>query len=167
MNMRIKNQYYRRRDEKMFLPLLSKKNIQSVNQHIMGQIKLKVKKQYCEVANKKGYVTRATRYSRISAREVVEYAAQNSGINRGQLMAAMYALEQSFENFLCNGHSVEFAELGTFRISVQAKLGDTAAEAGADAVRKRRIIYRPSVQLKRLVDDITLEVQSTEDDDEE
>lgn len=130
----------------------------------MGKIELQVNKQLCGVTGKQGYVTRAKRYSRISAREVVEYAAQNSGINPGQLMAAMYALEQSFQNFLCNGHSVEFAELGTFRISVQATMADTADQAGAAAVHGRRILYLPSVQLKQIVKDIKLENSYTEEE---
>ena len=127
----------------------------------MAKIELQVNKQLCGVTGKEGYVTRAKRYSRISAKEVVEYAAQNSGINPGQLMAAMYALEQSFQNFLCNGHSVEFAELGTFRISVQAKMADTPDQAGSAAVHGRRIVYLPSVQLKNIVKDIALEQSSS------
>lgn len=122
-----------------------------------GKISLQVRKQLCGLTGEEGYVTHAKCYSRITANEVVEYAAQNSGINRGQLMAAMYALEQSFENFLCNGHSVEFAELGTFRISVQARMGETAADAGSAAVHTRKIVYLPSKQMKQLVNDITLE----------
>lgn len=131
------------------------------NQLVMPKIKVQVKKQHCEVAGGSGYVTRSLRYTRITAREVVDYAAQNSGINRGQLMAAMYALEQSFENFLFNGHSVEFAEIGTFRVSVKAKMGETAEEAGSAAVYKRKIVYLPSVQLKRSLERITVEQVSS------
>lgn len=127
----------------------------------MAKIKVQVKKQYSGVLGRSGYVTRSLRYSRISAREVVEYAAQNSGINRGQLMAAMYALEQSFENFLFNGHSVELAEIGTFRISVQAKMGESAGDGGSAAVHTRKIVYLPSVQLKHSLKEMTVEQVSS------
>ena len=62
------------------------------------------------ILKKEGYVSRAVTYSKIDGEDVLEYAAQNSGINPGQLSAAMYAIRQSFINFLMNGHSVELPE---------------------------------------------------------
>ena len=78
----------------------------------------------------------------------MEYAAQNSGINPGQLSAAMYAIRQSFINFLLNGHSVELPGVGIFRVGVNAKMVDEASMVSVDQIYRRKIHYLPSIDLK-------------------
>lgn len=125
----------------------------------MGTIKLKVQRQRLAALNRYAYVTRPRRYSRIDADDLLRYASQNSGINRGQLAASLYAFQQEFENFLCNGHSVELPTLGTFRFSVRAYASDTAGGGGADAVWRRKIIFRPSPYVCRLLEELNLETE--------
>ena len=123
----------------------------------MGTIKLKVQRQRLAPLNRYAYVTRPRRYSRIEAEDLISYASQNSGINRGQLAASLYAFQQTFEDFLCNGHSVEFPALGSFRFSVRAHASDTREGGGADAVWRRKILFRPSSYVCRLLNELSLE----------
>lgn len=125
----------------------------------MGNIILKVARQQMGALGRTGYMTRANRYSRINANEVIRMAALNSGINPGQMAAAMYAVEQTFANFLCNGHSVELLDVGTFKFSVNARLGETAEQAGAEAVYRRKILFRPSTHVKQLLSDVVLQTE--------
>ena len=129
-----------------------------------GQVKLSVKKQNVYVAGGEGYITRAVRYSTIDSDSVLEYAALNSGINRAMIAASVEAVLQTFENFLCNGHSVQLPRVGTFRFGVNASFASTEDEGGADAVTRRKVYFLPSSYLKGLLEDISL---STEDSDEE
>ncbi|MDD7063213.1 MAG: hypothetical protein PUJ36_10145, partial [bacterium] len=87
-------------------------------------------------------------YSKIDGEDVLEYAAQNSGINQAQLSAAMYAIRQSFINFLLNGHSVELPGVGIFRVGVNAKMVDEASMVSVDQIYRRKIHYLPSIDLK-------------------
>ena len=100
------------------------------------------------ILKKEGYVSRAVTYSKIDREDVLEYAAQNSGINPGQLSAAMYAIRQSFINFLLNGHSVELPGVGIFRVGVNAKMVDEASMVSVDQIYRRKIHYLPSIDLK-------------------
>ena len=100
------------------------------------------------ILKKEGYVSRAVTYSKIDGDEVLELAAQNSGINPGQLSAAMYAIRQSFINFLLNGHSVELPGVGIFRVGVNAKMVDEASMVSVDQIYRRKIHYLPSIDLK-------------------
>ena len=100
------------------------------------------------ILKKEGYVSRAVTYSQIDGEDVLEYAAQNSGINPGQLSAAMYAIRQSFINFLLNGHSVELPGVGIFRVGVNAKMVDEASMVSVDQIYRRKIHYLPSIDLK-------------------
>ena len=100
------------------------------------------------ILKKEGYVSRAVTYSKIDGEDVLEYASQNSGINQAQLSAAMYAIRQSFINFLLNGHSVELPGVGTFRVGVNAKMVDEASQVSVDQIYRRKIHYLPSIALK-------------------
>ena len=100
------------------------------------------------ILKKEGYVSRAVTYSKIDGEDVLEYAAKNSGINPGQLSAAMYAIRQSFINFLLNGHSVELPGVGIFRVGVNAKMVDEASMVSVDQIYRRKIHYLPSIDLK-------------------
>ena len=100
------------------------------------------------ILKKEGYVSRAVTYSKIDGEDVLEYAAQNSGINQAQLSAAMYAIRQSFINFLMNGHSVELPGVGIFRVGVNAKMVDEVSKVSVDQIYRRKIHYLPSIDLK-------------------
>ena len=100
------------------------------------------------ILKKEGYVSRAVTYSKIDGEDVLEYASQNSGINPGQLSAAMYAIRQSFINFLLNGHSVELPGVGIFRVGVNAKMVDEVSKVSVDQIYRRKIHYLPSIDLK-------------------
>ena len=132
-----------------------------------GQVKLSVKKQTVYVAGGEGYITRAIRYSTIDSDSVLEYAALNSGINRAMIAASVEAVLQTFENFLCNGHSVQLPRIGNFRFGVNANFASTEDEGGADAVTRRKVYFTPSAYLKGLLDDISLSTEDSDEDEDE
>ena len=129
---------------------------------------MKVNAAYQKVAilNKEGYVSRAVTYSKIDGDEVLELAAQNSGINQAQLSAAMYAIRQSFVNFLLNGHSVELPGVGIFRVGVNAKMVDEATKVSVDQIYRRKIHFLPSTALKDRLTRISFSTDPTEMDAE-
>ena len=118
------------------------------------------------ILNKEGYVSRAVTYSKIDGEDVLEYAAQNSGINQAQLSAAMYAIRQSFVNFLLNGHSVELPGVGIFRVGVNAKMVDEATKVSVDQIYRRKIHFLPSTVLKDRLTRISFSTDPTEMDTE-
>ena len=97
---------------------------------------------------------------------MLEYAAQNSGINQAQLSAAMYAIRQSFVNFLLNGHSVELPGVGIFRVGVNAKMVDEATKVSVDQIYRRKIHFLPSTVLKDRLTRISFSTDPTEMDAE-
>lgn len=121
-----------------------------------GKIMLKVNYQRVAVKDKRAYVTRAITYSRITKDMLLARAAANTGIRRGTLYAAMDAVINEFQNFLLNGHSVELPLLGTFAFGIKAKISDTREDAGAEKVYRRRLIFRPSPELKADVKGVSL-----------
>ena len=116
----------------------------------MGKVVLKTNLQMIALKKKDAWVTRSVTYSRIDADELLNRAAANSGIRRGIIYQAADAINNEFANFLMNGHSVELPLIGTFRFGVNAHVADTEEAAGADKVYRRKLIYRPSTELRRL-----------------
>lgn len=114
----------------------------------MSKIKVNASLQRVALLDREGYVSRTVTYSKISGDEMLEYAAMNSGINQGQLAACMYAIQQSFQNFIMNGHSVELPGVGTFRVSVNAHMADDAESAVADNIYRRKVVFTPSKKIK-------------------
>ena len=119
------------------------------------------------ILDKEGYVSRAVTYSKIDGDEVLELAAQNSGINQAQLSAAMYAIRQSFVNFLLNGHSVELPGVGIFRVGVNAKMVDEATKVSVDQIYRRKIHFLPSTVLKDRLTRISFSTDPMETSPEE
>ena len=128
----------------------------------MSKMKVNAAFQRVAILNKEGYVSRAVTYSKIDGEDVLELAAQNSGINQAQLSAAMYAIRQSFVNFLLNGHSVELPGVGTFRVGVNAKMVNEASQVSVDQIYRRKIHYLPSIALKDRLTRISFSTDPTE-----
>ena len=118
------------------------------------------------------YVTSPVTYSKITADDLLEAAARNSGINDATIYAGMRAVVNEFENFLMNGHSVQVPLLGTYRLSLRGKAVATEEEAGANAIYRRGIIYTPTTRLKAKLNSINLsalpaDILTTADDEPE
>lgn len=102
------------------------------------------------------YLTTPVNYLRITSNELLEAAARNSGINKATIFAGLNAVVNEFENYLLKGHPVQVPELGSFRVSLNAKAAATAEEAGAKKVYRRRIIFTPTTDLRTKLNEVAL-----------
>ena len=129
----------------------------------MGKMRVNAAFQRVAILQKEGYVSRAVTYSKIDGEDVLEYAAQNSGINQAQLAASMYAIRQSFINFLLNGHSVELPGVGIFRVGVNAKMVDAPEMISVNQIYRRKIHFLPSITLKDRLERIAFSTDPNEE----
>lgn len=122
----------------------------------MAKILVKSKLQRLAAQKKDAYVTRVVNLPLIDADTLLERAADNSGLRRGVLYAAVDAVNNEIKNFLANGHPVEVPMLGIFRFAVNAHASETMEDAGTAQIYRRKIIYRPTVALNRYINTINL-----------
>lgn len=87
-------------------------------------------------------------YSNIGAEAVVDYAVQNSNMERSVIEQAMVGLQEAINTFLCNGHPLQFWPLGSFRVSLGGKGAPTPREVTAASITSARIVFAPSPLLK-------------------
>lgn len=100
------------------------------------------------------YATIQPIYSNINSDAVIDYAVMNSKIERSVLQQAAIGIANAVKNFVCNGHSVNLAPLGTFRPVITSVGSATAAEVSAANIRGVRIAFSPGrglSQMRKLV----------------
>lgn len=129
----------------------------------MAKIWLRTKLQNLAMKKKEAYVTRTVTFPPIDKDQLLERAADNSGIRRGVIYAAADAITNEIQNFLVNGHSVEVPLLGHFRFGINAKATNTEKEAGASQVYRRKIHYTPNKAIWRTLQQVNFVSEPTDD----
>lgn len=107
----------------------------------------------------KGFILRPVRYSTMSSKDILEYCTQNSMVPPAYVAATMHALTQSIRNFLLNGHSVEFPNLGTFRITCESTATNDLELAGIRQLLDFKNRFLPSNDLKEELAKIECELE--------
>ena len=135
-----------------------------------GIINVKTNYQRVGYADEMKYITSTTRYSTISQEQLIDFACENSGIAKAQMVASFYALTQQIKFFLLNGHSLALGDLGYFYLSAKTKATDNPKEAGVNAVEGLSLKFRQSSKMREMIDTGTLlndlVTASTTDDNE-
>ena len=126
--------------------------------------KILVKAQQQSVYNLNGsgttglaYVLRPVRYTTMNAEDIINYCVANSIVPKAYLSASMIALAQCIENFLLNGHSVEFPNLGIFSLTSSGISEADINKVGMEQLHKLNVRFLPCTELKAEVEAVTLE----------
>lgn len=130
--------------------------------NIMSKILVKAQQQPVFNLNGSGttglaYVLRPVRYTTMNAEDIVNYCVANSVVPKAYLSASMVALAQCIENFLLNGHSVEFPNLGIFSLTSSGISEADIDKVGIEQLHKLNVRFLPCTQLKAEVEAVTLE----------
>jgi nucleoid DNA-binding protein len=132
--------------------------------------KILVKAQQQNVYNLNGsgttglaYVLRPVRYTTMNAEDIINYCMANSVVPKAYLSASMVAIAQCIENFLLNGHSVEFPNLGIFSLTSSGISEADINKVGIEQIHKLNVRFLPCPQLKAEVEDVTLEFDGVYD----
>lgn len=126
-----------------------------------GQIRCRKFLSYSGIEHKNKWKLTPYRYTTFNQDSFVKMAAEDAGITEEQMNAALKAYQSQFRQLLLNGHSINMGSLGTFRLSMSAKTVENADDLTAELIRRLRVIYTPSVQIKdgmkainHIVDDV-------------
>ena len=103
------------------------------------------------------YVLRPVRYTTMNADDIVNYCVANSVVPKAYLSASMIAFAQCIQNFLLNGHSVEFPNLGIFSLTSSGISEADINKVGMEQLHKLNVRFLPCTELKAEVDAVTLE----------
>lgn len=100
------------------------------------------------VTRAKIYYAQKVTYSNIGEREVVDYAVQNSNIERSVIEQVMIGLEEAVNNFLLNGHNLQLWPLGSFFTTISSRSAESAEAFLPSNIKGVNIRFVPSPQLR-------------------
>ena len=103
------------------------------------------------------YVLRPVRYTTMGSADIINYCVANSIVPKTYLSAAMIAFSQCIHNFLLNGHSVEFPNLGIFSLTSSGISEADINKVGMEQLHKLNVRFLPCTELKAEVEAVTLE----------
>ena len=112
------------------------------------------------------YVLVPERATVVTFEHLCDQVVQVSSINRGMVQSTLYGLVQSMKTFIQQGHSVQVAGFGPFIPSFNAKSSLVEKDVNVDAIRKVKLRFIPSAELRQLLDNMEFEfdvVESTDD----
>ena len=113
--------------------------------------------------DRKLYVPSMTHYSTIKYDDIVAYASKAAGIQEADMYAALSAIYDAFDYFICNGHSFKLDGVGTFSLALNAQAGLASSadtKTGAAAVRRVGINFLPDEKLKSLLANVAISVEA-------
>ena len=84
-------------------------------------------------------------------KQIVEQIADRCTLTGSDIKAVLDALMVVIKRNLANGSPGRLGDLGSFRPSVSGKGTEEAAKCGASTVKKARVIYVPSTEIKEAV----------------
>ena len=98
----------------------------------------------------KFYLTSA-RQGSTDLKLLAERIAYQSTLTPGDCFNVLSALEKNIIDELNEGRTVHLGELGTFRVSISSEGKLTNEELTVNAIKKAKILFRPSVGLRKML----------------
>jgi predicted histone-like DNA-binding protein len=91
--------------------------------------------------------------------EIAKEIEGRSALSLGDVQSALSNLVEMFPLFLKLGQTIKLEGFGSFRISVASEGTDTAEELNAHHIKGVKLIFLPSTELKRSLEDISFEIE--------
>lgn len=104
------------------------------------------------------YVMKPALYSQLAVSKVIEQAALTSGLQKGVLEAALAAYGNVVKTWATEGHSIPIPGLGTMRFGLRSIAVDDVSKVSASLITSRRVIFMPSVDIKKALEDTSVSI---------
>ncbi|MCD7899757.1 MAG: HU family DNA-binding protein [Bacteroides sp.] len=111
------------------------------------------------------YVVRSVVSGKISNKKLLVLVSQICGAHRGIVQQVVAGVIDAMVNMLEEGMSVELGDFGTFRPAIRAKAADTRADATANTIYRRRIVFTPGEALRDMLEKTSIQSYSIPDTD--
>lgn len=78
---------------------------------------------------------------------------------KAMMRASFDAIMLQVKELLLNGHGIQLGDLGTFRFSIKCKSVDNAEDISVNNVKRRRIIFTPSSDMRNAIKRVKMEIE--------
>jgi len=94
---------------------------------------------------------------KITQRDLAKDIVVNSSLSRGDIGNVIDNILDSMPKYLLMGKSVSLGEFGTLRLSFTSDGVSTADEFNTNLINGVKVVFTPSVEFKKTLDDIHFE----------
>jgi predicted histone-like DNA-binding protein len=95
----------------------------------------------------------------VGVQEIAREIEGRSALSLGDVQSVLSNLVEILPLFLKLGQTIKLEGFGSFRISVTSDGTETAEELSARNVRGVKMVFLPSVELKRSIENISFEIE--------
>ncbi len=103
------------------------------------------------------YYAKAVNTGEVSLDSMSTSIAQMSTVSKADVYAVLIALTEHMPRQLGDGKIIRLGSLGSFVVSVKSEPSDTARAVGASNVKKLKLNFSPSKELKRELEGFTVQ----------
>jgi predicted histone-like DNA-binding protein len=95
----------------------------------------------------------------VGVNEIAKEIERRSALSLGDVRSALSNLVEIMPLFLKLGQTIKLEGFGSFRITARSEGTDTAEELNARHIKGVKLVFQPSVELKRSLEDISFEIE--------
>ena len=117
----------------------------------------KTKKVRVACADKEMVMAYPVYSGRYTTEQLATDIAYASSLTKGDVQAILSALSKIASQYIENGHPVSLGRLGTIRASLCVRGSDTADEATVEMIKRVKILFAPSNELRAVLRTMPLE----------
>jgi len=93
----------------------------------------------------------------VTLKQLGKEIAQRSTVNHADTLAVLESLTQLLTEKLNDGKIVRFGDFGSFQVSIGSNGAETAAKFHPSLIKTKKIIFRPGVDLKEMLNNLKFE----------
>jgi predicted histone-like DNA-binding protein len=95
----------------------------------------------------------------VGMQEIAKEIEGRSALSLGDVQSVLSNLVEMMPLFLKLGQTIKLEGFGSFYISVTSDGTETADELSSHTVKRTKIVFRPSIELKRNMEGIAFEIK--------
>ena len=86
--------------------------------------------------------------------DLANIVSSRSTMSKADCYGVMIAMSEAIGDALLEGNIVKIEALGTFMLTVQGSASNTIDDLGKANIKSSRIVYKPSIEIKRKLKNI-------------
>ena len=99
------------------------------------------------------FMARIFREKPVDLKVIADRIAATSSMSKGDILGVLQQLETVISWYVTEGIPIKLGILGTFDIGIQATACNTYEEVTENTIKRKYIIFKPSVELKKMLKD--------------
>lgn len=99
------------------------------------------------------FMARIFREKAVDLKTIADRISATSTMSKGDIIGVLQQLEIVLAWYIVEGIPIKLGVLGSFETGIQATACNTLEEVTEETIKRKYIIFKPSIELKKMLDD--------------